>query len=509
MKMSTKKNALPALITAFALMSALTLASCSNRGDGGAGEPADGAVYDLYVMSQCPYGITAVAELSELIRAFPRYKLNVWFIGRVEGDKLSSLRGEPEIFDETLWLGVSALYPSRYREFLSLRGASREPTEDIIKKMSLDFEKISHWAKYVGRADLSEHYIRAVNLNVNASPTLFINDNRYAGRVGGGQLVRAKCGEADPAPQFCKEYPECSDDNDCYTRGKLGKCVNPGKMGKERAVCEYWDDAGFTMTVLIADSAADNPEGQAIDWFERTLPGAKTHIVKLSSEEGKRLIEQYKPQSLPFFHFDKTVKSAHRFSLVQERLEETPDSGYILKKGGVRENYFPLRAEKPGLIEVYADPLIPNIGPIINTVLSNPNMAKRIVIRPSTAASQRDQSQPFLLNRLRSEEALRWITLANDFPGSYHQYLKSYAANPGSSYWFNWLNNANISKERFLRKIDTNGPLMDSYREESAEISAGEPVMIMLNNRARIYAPNERELERLLTIFTGSDATVR
>ncbi|MDR2728870.1 MAG: hypothetical protein LBB56_07035 [Chitinispirillales bacterium] len=504
--MSVKKNALPAQLTAFALITVLTLTSCANRGgENGLDESENAAVYDLYVMSMCPFGFTAVAELSDMLRAFPRHKLNVWFIGRVEGDKLSSLRGEPEIFDETLWLGINALYPARYREFLSIRGTSKESTEDIIKKMALDFEKIKHWAEFVGRTDLREHYVRALDHNVNASPTLFINDERYAGRIAGGQLVRAKCAGADPAPQFCREYPECSDDSDCYTKGKLGKCVNPGKAGRERAVCEYRDDAAFKLTVLKADSAADSPEAQVVDWFEKALPGAKTHIVKFSSEEGKQLTERYNPQALPFFHFEKSVEDAYRFSSVQERLETAADGGYMLKKGGVRENYFPLRTEKPGLIEVYADPLMPNIGSIIKIILSNPDLARRVVLRPLTAGSQRDQSQPFLLSRLRTEEAQRWITLANDFPaGSYHAYLKSYAYNPGSSYWFNWLNNANINREKFLRKIEANGPAMDSYREETAEIFSGEPVMIMLKNRTKITVSNEGELERLLNMFTGS-----
>jgi len=479
--------------------------SCTN--EKAVEEPAspNTMVYDLYVMSQCPFGFTAVAELTELLSAFPQRKLNVWFIGRVDGDKLSSLRGEPEIYDETLWLGVNALYPSRYREFLSLRGSPKETTENIIKKMGLDFEKIRHWADNAGRIDLREHYIRGNELGVNASPTLFINDNKYNGRVGGGQFVRAKCAEADPMPQYCKEYPECSDDNDCFTKGKLGKCVNPGKKGKERATCEYWDDAAFTLTVLVADSAIDRPETQVIDWYERTLPGAKTNIVKFSSEEGKKLMERHNPMALPFFHFEKAVEGTHRFSMARERLDPAADGGYQLKRGasGVRENYFPQRAEKPGQIVVYADPLVPNIGAVINVVLSNPDFAKRVEVRPLLSGGQRDQSQPILLNRLRSEEAQRWLTLAGGFPGSYHQYLKRYAADPGSSYWFNWLNNANVGKESFLRRIEANGPAMAVYREDIAAISSGEPVMVMINNRARITVSNERELEQQLLRFTG------
>jgi hypothetical protein len=95
--------------------------------------PPGKAVYDLNIMSLCPYGITALAEIADLLRAFPESELNLWFIGRVEGNKLASLRGEPEMLDEALWLGVKALYPARYREFLSRRAAAATelPTEAL------------------------------------------------------------------------------------------------------------------------------------------------------------------------------------------------------------------------------------------------------------------------------------------------------------------------------------------------------------------------------------------
>ncbi|MCL2689537.1 MAG: hypothetical protein FWE57_06800 [Chitinispirillia bacterium] len=493
------------LIMAVSFASTLALISCEDKKEA-ASEPdsAESTVYDLYVMSLCPFGFTGVAEMMEVLRAFPQRKLNVWFIGRVEGDRLSSMRGEPEIYDQTLWLGVNALYPARYREFLSLRGSPKESTEAIIKKMGLDFGKIKHWADNVGRTELREHFIRGNNLGINASPTLLINDQRHAGRVGGGHFVRINCAAADPMPQFCKEYPECSDDNDCFMAGKLGICVNPGKMGKERATCEYRDDAAFTLTVLVADSPIDRSEGQVIDWYKRMLPGAKINMVKFSSEEGQQLFKQHNPPALPFFHLEQAVEGAHRFSTAAERLEKAVDGGYQVRRGmGVRDNYFPQRIEKPDLIEVYADPLAQNIGAIINVILSNPDLAKRVVLRPLLTGAQRDQSNPVFLNRMRSEEAQRWITLANDFTGSYQRYLKSYAENPGSTYWFNWLSGANISKERFLRRVEANEAAMAQYRADVAAISSGDPVMIMLNNRTRVSVPNERELLRLLIQFAG------
>jgi len=485
------------------LLTAITLVSCSDRGAGGNtpaaenfNDPAAGAVYDLYVMSMCPYGFNAVADLADMVRAFPNRVLNIWFIGRADGDNLTSLRGEQEVADETLWLGVNALYPARYREFLSLRGPSRAPTEDLLKQMKLDVEKIRAWAANQGRAELREHYVRSVEKQINASPTLFVNNNRYTGAMGGGRLVRDMCRAVNPPPQFCADYPECSEDAHCYQPGKLAECVNPGQSGKVHATCEFRDDTAFTLTVLVADSSRDAPERQAIDWIVRTLPGARVVTVKLSSDEGKRIAAAHYPASLPFIHFEKKADEAYRFASIRERLDAAADGGYRLKPGFVAANYFPQRPEKPGLIEVYADPLSPAIGVVVNAVMADPDLAKRVVLRPTLSGGQ--QNNHPALNRLRSEEALRWIVLKEEFPKSYQPYLEQYVNNPGSTYWFDWLKGPNMSYDGFSRRISASQRKMAPYREDLAVISSGEPLMIMVNNRAKIAVPNERMLVQIL-----------
>jgi len=465
------------------------------------GADADTA-YDLYIMSMCPFGFTGLANLMDLARAFPKRKWNVWFIGRVEGDNLSSMRGEPEIFDEKLWLGVKALYPARYQDFLTRRGTPGKPTEDIIKEMGLDFKRVRRWAEDMGQSELREHYLQSMRLNAQASPTLFINSVRYQGAVGRrGQIVLERCRAVDPQSQFCKDYPECNDDNDCVAQGKLGSCNKSGK----RAVCEFRDDVPFTLTVLVADTALDAPpEWPVIGQTRSALPGAKLNIVKFSSEEGKRLVEVHKPLTLPYLHLEKAAEGAFRFASMRERLEPAADGGYQFRRGMVRANFFPQRQEKPGLVELYIDPLMPDIAGVLNIVLSNPDFAKRVAIRPAIVAppppNPREPPPSPALNRLRSEEALRWIVLAGDFPNSYHQYLRYYVNNQASSYWFNWLKDIKVDQARFQRQIDAGQPKLDSAREDFQAISAGpgEAVILMLDNRTKVLAPNAQELERQL-----------
>jgi len=457
--------------------------------------PDSNRVYDLYIMSLCPYGVRALGDLAELIRAFPQREWNVWFIGRAEGDKLSSLRGEPEMFDEALWLAVKALYPYRYHEFLFLRASSKASTEELLNEMGLNVGKLRHWAEDKGPDELRQHYIRSTGLGVNASPTLYVNNNRYDKRIGGGRLVREECNAVAVKPDFCGDYPECFDDGDCRAVGKIGKCVSAAGA---RAACEFTEDAAFALKVLIADSTLDSPEKPVIEAMLEMLPGARVSVVRLSSEGGKRAMSIHSPTALPFFFLDKRVEKAARFSAVSKMLEAANDSGYRFKKGAVKENYFPLRAEKPGTIEIYADPLMPDIGRVINLLISNPDLAKRVVLRPIITSDPRSADLS-VQDRLRNEEAIRWIALANDFPKKYHAYLEAYGDNVASSYWFTWLKKIGINQNRLLKRVDATKPKLAAYWDDLSQVTTGEPIMVLINNKLKVTPSGEADLVRVLS----------
>ena len=452
-------------------------------------------VYDLYIMSLCPYGLRALADLAELIRAFPLREWNVWFIGTAEGDRLSSLRGEEEMFDETLWLAVKALYPFRYHEFLYLRSGSQASTQELLDEMGLDVSRVRHWAEDMGSSELRQHYLRSMRLNVDASPTLFINNNLHDKPIGGGRLVREECRAAEVEPPFCNDYPECFEDSDCHAKGKIGKCITG--EGVERASCEFRDDAGFALTVLVADSALGSPEKQTVEAIIDVLPGARVSVVKFSSDEGRRLMARHAPSALPFFHFGKNVENAFRFLSINETLEGAAGGGYRFKKGAVKENFFPQREEKQGVIELYADPLMPDIGKVINVLQSNPDLAKRVSLRPVILKSPNDANQS-VQDKLRAEEALRWIVLANEFPKKYHAYIKHYGETPASSYWTVWLKKIGVNQKKFISRVEANKPKLVLYWDDFSTFSSGEPVVVLINNRAKFAVSNERELERVL-----------
>jgi len=262
-------------------------------------------------------------------------------------------------------------------------------------------------------------------------------------------------------------------------------------------VCKFTDDAAFALKVLVADSTLDNPEKPVIEAMVEILPGAQVKVVRLSSEGGKRAMSMYSPDALPFFYLDKNVENAARFSTVSNTLERLSDGGYTVKKGAVRANYFPLRPEKPGAIELYADPMVHDIGKVINLLVSNPDLAKRVVLRPIIAKDPRSADLT-IQERLRNEEALRWLVIANEFPKKYHTYLEAYGEEVASSYWFTWLRKIGINQSRLLKRIDVNKPKFAAYWEDIAPVASGEPVMVLINNRLKVAPSGEMDLVRVL-----------
>lgn len=454
---------------------------------------------DLYIMSQCPYGIQALGDLVDMLKAFPDAEWKVRFIGEVEGDRLSSLRGEEEIRDEMLWLAVEALYPFRYGEFLYYRASSQEPTETVLEKMELDGKRIGSWVEKNGKDELERHYRRSMRLNVNASPTVYINNILYEKSVGKGRLVWEECRRRNGVPEACRSVPECLEDADCRKKGKLGTCE---ARESELPKCVYRNDVQFLLTVVVADSALDSPEEAVISATVDLLPGAQVEKVRLSSVRGQEINEKYSPMALPFFVFDKAVEEAHNFSSIHNVLLERKDC-FVFKDGAVKTNYFPLRPEVSGAVELLVDPLMPDVGRVLDVGLNHKESWGRLKIRPLLLKDPAQESS-FALDKLRREESARWLLLSRKYPEQFSKYLEHYSDDPASSFWFRWLERVGIRQKKFISEVDKNGSLLSEHWKRIGSLTVGDPVVLLIDNRMVVTVSGERDLEKYLDEVFGS-----
>ncbi len=447
-------------------------------------------VYDLYIMSMCPYGLQALADLTGLLRAFPQTEWNIWFIGSAQGDNLSSLRGEDEMSDEMLWLAVSSLYPQRYAEFLFKRASSREPTAAILQEMELDMQKITSWVAAEGKNELRNHYLRSMRLKIDASPTVLVNNLPYDKSTGNGRLVWEECKTAQDKPAFCNEIPECIDDSDCKAKGKLGSCA--GGDDGEKPRCVFKDDVQFGMTVVVADSSIASPESDVIRATEEMFPAVQIEKVTLSSKKGQEIIAKFKPDALPFFVVDREASGAQNFASIKSVLEER-DGLFVFKNGSVRTNFYPQRAVKKGY-DLYVDPLMGDIGKVIDVVLKTKADVRVKPVMPKSPLEKSSLAE----DKLRQEESLRWLVLAEQYPAQFKAYLQLYAKDPGTSYWYLWLDELKINPKEFLKKVKASEKLLKDNWDALSGLYIRDPVVLVRNNRETIVASGENDLERLL-----------
>ncbi len=445
-------------------------------------------IYDLYIMSQCPYGLEALGEFLKFAAKNQAVNWALWFIGSVENDSgLLSLHGDGEILDEIRWLAVRQLYPDRWKEFLRLRVDYQGPTADIIKKCGIDSVRIEKWASLSGEAELSKHYFRSMRLSVGASPTLLVNNRPFEKKITQVNLQRFHCLSVNEPSPVCDSLPECTEDADCRKPKKLGVC----KKGK----CSFVDAVPFKFTVLKADSTFAQPEKKVIARTMELFPGADVEVIGTGTKRGKELLKKYNPDALPFYLFGKEVKLTHNFSDIEAALMELPNA-YSFSKGTVIVNYYPKRKKNKGLKTLFVDPFFLGISDIFRIIGSDPVLMKDITIEPiiysSPSEARRGTEEWF-----RQEEALRWIVLRKISPSILNQYLAAYSEKPGTSYWKESLPSS-FPEDSLIAAIKKSNDLLKTHWETVRSLDIRGPVVFLIDNVETVPVSSERELRRVL-----------
>lgn len=447
-------------------------------------------VYDLYIMSQCPYGIQALSSFVEFVKMFKKIDWNIQFIGSVANDTvLSSLHGKEEVEDEQIWLAVNQNYPEKWLEFLELRSKSFVPTESILQKMKVDMEKIEKWIALKGRQELISHYQRSSRLNIKASPTLLLNNTPLELQITRDRLAKYHCGKIDGSSTECRKLPECLDDSDCKKKGKIGRC-------SENKKCVFQDAVPFTFTVLTADSTFQHPENSIIATTEELFSGVKVKAVTLSSAEGKQIINKFNPDALPFYLFSREVKQAYNFTSVESGLIEKNGS-LVFKDGIVSRNYLVKRNQKKGEMILFIDPFFPQIQLIVDSFLSDSTILQNSTIQPAffhdPSTSMRGTEQWF-----RIEEAARWLAVAKMDAQKYLQYLKEYSKSPGSSFWPEICRKAGLNADSVSMHASSEMNEIVKHWNLLKNIQVNDPVTLLVDNKELIKLHSEKELETFL-----------
>jgi hypothetical protein len=457
------------------------------------GGPSKSSVFDLYIMSQCPYGLNALREFTAFLASFPATEWHLGFIGSIGPDSsLASLHGNNEVEDEMLWLAVLALDPQKWQGFLRERGLNPKlSSEATILKMGFDFGAIKKWAKEKGKQALIMHYARSSRLGITASPTLLINNIPAEMEITKPRLAKTVCVQVKKQPEYCDSVPECIDNSDCRKRGMDGVCDQAG--GK--AHCVFASAPPFNFTVLLPDSELAHPETEIIGTTKDLFEGAVVETVSIASKKGKQLIADFAPKALPLYVFDKKVASNVNFTKIENGLE-LKNNAYVFKDDYVKKSYFFKRPILPGMCEVFIDPLFSGVKDALAIALAKrANMRVRIgpiiFIHPdSSKLSSEDQ--------LRRDEAERWLLLDDRYNKNYNAYLAAYLKKNAASYWFMTMRDLGINVDEFVKNIAADPKRLGRYWSTLSDLGIVGPVEVLINNREVVTIKSPKELGEVL-----------
>ncbi|MBN2189401.1 MAG: hypothetical protein JW699_08090 [Chitinispirillaceae bacterium] len=448
-------------------------------------------VYDLYIMSRCPYGREALRELCDFTGRFPDVEWNVWFIGTAvpgPGDSLTSLHGAEEIYDEMSMLAVKSLYPGRWRFFLDECAKPGAATEPVIAAMGLDRKAIAAWVSASGRDALAGHYRRSMRLGITASPSLFVNNTAFEKPVESRRLAKAEClfrREKPETRSFCDSLPECFDDNECVKKGMVGRCLPAGK-------CAFQPDAPFSFVALVGDSTVRHPEAAVLATTGELFPNASITTVPCGSAKGSAMMKAYSPVALPFYLFGTGAAGAHNFYRVESGLEKVA-GGFTFKRGVTPKNYFPRRPRTAGGAALFVDPLFPDALKAVGALSADTALSGKVRVLPVIYGDPRESAAD-VGEKVRREEALRWLVMDSLHRRAFPQYLADFIRDPGSSYWFINLSASGVAQDIFIKEVRARPERLQEHWRLLDTLGIKEPVVLLVENRQTVVIRNEEEL---------------
>jgi glutaredoxin len=257
---------------------------------------------DLYVMSQCPYGVQAENVFKSVKdKLGENLNLNIEYIGRESTPGVfESLHGEPEVNGDIAQVCAKQYFPAQYFNFIVCQNNNNP--QDLVgsidkcaSETEIDANLIKNcMASEEGKTLLRQSFQKAATLQVGGSPTIFIAGTQYGGGRKDTDFIRAICNAFDGGkPKACSELPEIKEVNMIV--------LNDKRCGEN---CD--------VTRLVAS-------------LQTLFPKLKITNLEYTTKEGKEEYDSLKLTALPAILFDDTVTTSDAYENVAQYLVPTGD----------------------------------------------------------------------------------------------------------------------------------------------------------------------------------------
>ena len=143
---------------------------------------------EIFIMSQCPFGVKAVESIIDYIEKGKIDKKNVeiHYIGDVifkDGVyTFNSLHGDDEWKEDMRQIIISKYYPEKYLDYLKRRATNyTSPNwESVASDVGIDLEDLKRRIEDEGTKLLADDFIYTSSLKISVSPTFLVNGNIVA-----------------------------------------------------------------------------------------------------------------------------------------------------------------------------------------------------------------------------------------------------------------------------------------------------------------------------------------
>lgn len=246
-------------------------------------KPNAGAVkVELYVMSQCPFGVQAVNGVKDAIdKLGADVDFSVDYIGNQGGSgELTSMHGPKEVAGDVMQLCAGKLAPGKYLSFVACQNKNYRDMdgsfESCANEAGIPVDKLRTCKDgEEGKTLLKESFGRSQARGASGSPTIYVAGKPYQGGRRANDFLRAICAEYKAAkPAVCQSIPEA---------------------------------AKVNVTILTDKRCTDCQPDRYAGMLKSRIANPVIKTVDYSDPEGKKLYEETKPGNLPVIIFDATL----------------------------------------------------------------------------------------------------------------------------------------------------------------------------------------------------------
>jgi predicted DsbA family dithiol-disulfide isomerase len=236
---------------------------------------------ELYVMSQCPYGVQAEDAFKPVIDKFGAdIDFKIEFIGQEKDGQLTSMHGPKEVKGNLVQICAMKHAPAKYFDMILCQNKNMREVdtnwEACASTLGINTEAIRTCADgEEGKGLLATSFKKAQEKGARGSPTIMIGGKKHEGGRRANDLMKAICNAYSGAkPAACSDIPESPKVNVTFLTDK--RC---------------------------ADCDTKRMEGQV----RQKVANPVVTTLDYGTPEGKKMFDAVKPTNLPVAIFDATL----------------------------------------------------------------------------------------------------------------------------------------------------------------------------------------------------------